>query len=325
MSEILEKLSKHYQRLRDFQQAHINTKPRIWAASILASLLLIALTVWVLFFLFGSPLEEGALSSANDEVVIQGISVPTLNAVVGDREIAELSHSLGTRSSRVSISYHQDYLLTESQALLSLYTDTYIEHLVHDEHFWLLGRSEEDSSATATLLKVIDEQRILTVQLGVATRTLDAYALPRTYVDIDIIYTLRDFGFFGMPLGRAAAFDDFLSGYELSAGELLLQYDGLRVDAVAAYIQTAGDALEEMSPEEIEEFGRSLRSFIWSLIIASLSVLSPLTVIVIARFVYSVKRNKDKLDEAMPAIRTYCAELIDRFKESKEEQHDEGS
>jgi len=309
VGEYLDKLRKHWEQAQAFQQAHINTKPRIWAAIIAAVLILNLAIAAVIFFLFGSLLEEGELSLSGAEVTIEGVSISTPailaedreTLISGDREIIEVSQSLSARTSRVVVTCLQSYpFVDDMQTLANLEVDAYIQYLASYENFWLLAKSERDERATADLLKVTGCQRVLSVRVEASADAPSTYALPRVNVHITTTYTLRDLGIFGMPFERVADFDHFLSSYGVNAGELLLSHDGLNFDSMAAYLQTVGDTLEGMSSEETAEFGRALRSFLWGLFLASLSVIGPLSIIAVVRFAYNAKRKVDQIEEIIP-------------------------
>ena len=293
-------------------------------------MLLNALVAALLFFLFANPLEEAAINPVSDggyELQFQeGISVPLLDIseppeelLEGNRifmmiELESADFSVLTRRSIAELSYSVHQMDRHPyRSLVLLGTDpvtAYIEQLVSTEDFYLLRLDRNGSVLrSAIFVKVTDCDRMLMVNLWQEHAAAVSAAVDepdqRTAVsfdewqhlyDITIRYTLFDPSFFGMPFTRAVAVDTFLSDYGLDAGSVLAEHEGINFDAITAYLETVGSTLDEMSSEEISEFGSELRSFIWGLILMSLTVVGPLTLIAVVRYVQGILWAKKTIE-----------------------------
>lgn len=285
--------------MREFQEAHINTRPRIIAASIVAAILLIAAIVWLVIFLTYDPFDEATLSPCGRTVTIGEVNISTPNVLIlGYTEVPSMDFSLGTRSSTITLTYDEPLSIRA--------IESYANYLARFENFWLIGKQEGEETLRVLLLNIIDGQGLLSVQID------------KDCTEVAITYMLRSFGPLNIPFERAAAVDDFLGDFGLSAEEVLLDYEGLGAESITAYVETAGILLYDMTYEDAREFNRALWSFVWSLVILTFSAFTPFTILAIISIVIRVRRGKQRVKEAIPELRERYAEAREQIKEWRE-------
>ena len=299
---------QQFETLKQLWEKYVDTPQKRFAVYIATSIALLAAVLWTLFFLFSSPLEEGSFNQGNTELRFGEVSIPTLEHVVGERGAHGISFDTGLRSTEATIGYHYFLELWPEDM------DAYIRYLTTEQGFWLISQGEvsdgsEDSEMRAVLLKVYEGSGI--VQITINRERGKFY-----FVD----YTMRDFGLFNMPFDRAAATDAFAAEYGIGAAEILYQYGGLGFDAMEAYLRTVGATLEDMPDDQVTQFNSDLRSFIWSMILMSGTILSPFIIVGIIRTAFNAKVSYDNLAENNPTIYKYGSEVLEKIKTKDGEQ-----
>ncbi|MCL2870883.1 MAG: hypothetical protein FWE26_04555 [Coriobacteriia bacterium] len=282
----------------------------------LFALCIVAAALFLLFsFLFSQPFELARINESPGEGITfrhiqqeEDINIASPEIIArefGSRlDSAHLETHLGLRSSVVNGNFRA---VTDSEF------NAFIQHMAQYEGFWLIRARSDPGHQRAMLVKVVEDIGILTF-----TIRQDVDANETTFN-----LTAIDFGLFGTFLYRASALDGFLEDYGLSAGTILMQHGGLYFEAMGDYLQLAADIFEGMDSEEASEFGQSLREFLWSLFVASLSIVSPFIIISIVKLGFYAKRKKDELDEAVPAVCERYSNAKDKFtagKPTKEKQ-----